>query len=62
MLQQLSFDDLCDDLGGDLVARDWDGVGHVAQCTRVVLSGNLGRDSYSWSNFTLSNVSYQWEE
>ena len=57
-----SFDYLRDDLGGDLVARCWDGVGHIAQCSGVVLSRNLGGDSFSWSNFKILNVFYQWEE
>ena len=41
-------EDLCDNLGGDLVARHRDGVSHIAQSSRIVLSRNLeGGDSVS---------------
>ena len=41
MLILFSFDNLRYNLGGDLAARHWKGVGDIAQGSRVVLPGNL---------------------
>ena len=51
--REISLDDLRNDFGGDLVARHRDGVGYVAQGSRVVLSRNLDGVHFPNSNKSL---------